>query len=417
MINSKRLWDNLISLGEIGKQENAGITRLGFTDEEREALRFVRILMEKAGLEVREDAVGNIIGRKEGTNPDAPAVLIGSHIDSVHNGGIFDGNLGILAGIEVLQTMNEQNISTKHPLEVYAFRDEEGCRFGFSSFGSRSAAGIVRQENFDYKDKDGLTIREVLKNNGLNPEEYKQAARKPEEIKAYLELHPEQGKVLECKNLSVGIVTGIASSLRLKVTIIGSTDHAGATPMELRKDSLTAAAEIILIIEKEASNTEDAVGTVGRIEAFPGGVNIIPGKVEFTIDLRDLSAEVGKELEDRIMKQAIEVCKKRGVEIEFEELQRVPPAPCDPEIISMMEKGCQGIDIPVFKLPSGAGHDAMQIINICPIGMIFVRSKDGISHHPDEWSSYEDCSKGAELLYETVLKLAIKEKVNNLAAL
>lgn len=406
MINKDRLWNNLMKLGEIGKHPSEGITRVAFTEEDRQGIRMVGALMKEAGLSVREDEVGNLIGRREGEEPNAPVVLIGSHLDSVFNGGIFDGSLGVLAGIEVLQSMKENGISTKHPIEVCAFRDEEGCRFGFSLLGSRGMAGTLTLENLEYRDKAGISLAEAMKGCSINPEEFAKASRKPEETKAYLELHVEQGKVLECANLPVGVVTGIAGSLRLMLTVTGKADHAGATPMNLRFDPLTAAAQIIGVVETEARATQSAVGTVGRIHAYPGGINIIPERVEFSIDLRDVSVEVSQQLEKSILSQAEDICTQRGLKLQVDFLQRVPPAPCSPEIIDTITESCRELGIEELHLPSGAGHDAMQIVNLCPIGMIFVRSKNGISHHPEEWSTPEDCAAGAKVLYQAVLKLA-----------
>jgi len=409
-INQKRLWNNLMFLAEIGKDPKGGITRLPFTKEDLKAKNLVRRLMEQAGLLVREDAVGNVIGRKEGTDPHAPVIVMGSHLDTVFNGGVFDGSLGVLAGIEILQCINERGVKTRHPIEVCAFRDEEGCRFNFSLLGSRGMTGGLKPEDLLHKDTDGITIAQAMSECGLNPEEIYLAARRPGDIKAYLELHVEQGKVLENSDRPVGIVAGIASSLRVMVTVTGQADHAGATPMTMRYDALAAAALIISVIEKEAKNTGSAVGTVGQIHAYPGGINIIPERVEFTLDLRDVSAEVGQRLEENIFKQAREICEQRGLDITFEVLQRVPPAPCSEEIIKTIRESCREIGVDALLLPSGAGHDAMQMINLCPIGMIFVRSRDGISHHPDEWSTPEDCALGTTVLYETVLKLAEKVK-------
>ncbi len=406
MINADRLWKNLLDIGEIGKNPDGGITRLAFTKEDRQAIKMVEALMKEAGLAVHEDEVGNLIGRKEGEDSNAPAVLIGSHLDSVFNGGIFDGSLGVLAGIEVLQSMKENGISTKHPIEVYVFRDEEGCRFNFSLLGSRGMSGTLKLENLEYRDNEGISLAEAMKSCGMNPKEFSKASRRPDEIKAYLELHVEQGKVLECENLQVGVVTGIASSLRLMVTVTGKADHAGATPMNLRFDALAAAAQIIGVVEKETRATKSAVGTVGQIHAYPGGINIIPGRVEFTVDLRDVSIKVAQQLEKSILLQAEDICTQRGLKLEVDFLQRVPPAPCSLEIIDTIAESCRELGIKELHLPSGAGHDAMQVVNLCPIGMIFVRSQNGISHHPAEWSTPEDCTAGAKVLYQTVLKLA-----------
>lgn len=406
MINKERLWKNLMDLGRIGRNPDGGISRLAFTKEDRQAIVMVEGLMKEAGLAVREDEVGNLIGRRAGEDPNAPALLIGSHLDSVFNGGVFDGSLGVLAGIEVLQTMNEKGIVTKHPIEVCVFRDEEGCRFNFSLLGSRGLTGTLQAESLGYKDKDGITLAEAMQGCGVNLQDFAKAARKPEEVKAYLELHIEQGKVLECANLPVGVVTGIASSLRLLVTVTGSADHAGATPMNLRFDAMAGAAEIISVIEKETKATQSAVGTVGRIQAYPGGINVIPGKVEFTVDLRDVSLEVGQRLEKTILAQAEEICTRRGLQLQVDYLQRVSPAPCSEAIIDKILESCRELGLKEFLLPSGAGHDAMQVIQLCPIGMIFVRSKNGVSHHPAEWSDQEDCAAGANVLFHSVLKLA-----------
>lgn len=406
MINKERLWNNLMTLGKIGKHPDGGITRLAFTKEDRQSISVVAALMKEAGLAVHEDEVGNLIGRREGESESAPAVLIGSHLDSVFNGGIFDGSLGILAGIEVVQTMQENNIRIKHPIEVCVFRDEEGCRFNFSLLGSRGMAGTLQSENLGYKDGEGISLAEAMRGCGMDPEGFSKASRRPDEVKGYLELHVEQGKVLECADLPIGVVTGIAGSLRMMVTVTGKADHAGATPMNLRFDALTAAAQMIGIIETEARATQSAVGTVGQIHAYPGGINIIPERVEFTVDLRDVSAEVGQQLEETILSQAKDICLQRGLTLQVDILQRVPPAPCSPEMINIISESCRELGITELQMPSGAGHDAMQMVNLCPIGMIFIRSQNGISHHPAEWSSPVDCAMGAQVLYQAVLKLA-----------
>jgi allantoate deiminase len=410
VINQERLWKRLMQLSAIGKQETGGVTRLSFTDEERAAKDLVRSFMREAGLRVYEDAVGNLIGRKEGRNAEAPVVLVGSHIDSVYNGGHFDGPLGVLAGVEALQTMNEQGVVTEHPIEVIAFTDEEGTRFSYGMIGSRGIAGLLTQEELQRKDKQGVTIAEAMRQAGLDPERIGEAVRPKGSVKAYVELHIEQGKVLESRNLSVGVVTGIAGPLWVKFILEGEAGHAGATPMGLRRDPLAAAAEIMLAIERVAAKNGTSVGTVGQIQAFPGGINIIPGRVEFSLDLRDVSQSVLDELERQILAEAERICRERGVRMQTELLQRIPPAPCSQEIQEAAKQACVMLGLEPFTLPSGAGHDGMQLVNLCPIGMIFVRSKDGISHNPAEYSSPEDCANGANVLYYTVLRLA--ERVN-----
>ncbi|WP_223587770.1 Zn-dependent hydrolase [Neobacillus bataviensis] len=411
MINAERLWSRLQLLSEIGKTESGGVTRLSFTQEERDAKNLVASFMKEAGLMVREDEVGNLIGRKEGLNPKASVVLTGSHVDSVFNGGNFDGPLGVLAAVEALQVMNDEEIETEHPIEVIAFTDEEGARFSFGMIGSRGIAGTLTQEELLNKDKQGISIAEAFVSSGLNPDEIAKAARKPGDVKAYVELHIEQGKVLEGQNLSTGIVSGLAGPLWLKFTFEGEVGHAGATPMPIRHDALTAAARVMLVIEEEASKTGTTVGTVGQVQVLPGGINIIPGHVEFTLDLRDIDENVRDGVEYQIRKAAAKICENQGVKLTIEDLQRVAPAPCSDLIKNAASEAFESLGLEVQFLPSGAGHDGMQLMDLCPMGMIFIRSKNGISHDPAEWSSKEDCRDGANVLYQTVLKLAV-QKVN-----
>ncbi|MFY0542869.1 Zn-dependent hydrolase [Brevibacillus sp. H7] len=408
MINQERLWDRLMKLAHIGKQESGGITRLSFTAEERAAKDLVKSFMLEAGLTVWEDAVGNLIGRKEGRNPDAPVVLVGSHIDSVYNGGNFDGPLGVLAGVEVLQTMNEQGVVTEHPIEVIAFTDEEGARFSYGMIGSRGIAGRLERSELEHKDKQGVSIAEAMRQAGLNPDEIGSAVRPRGSVKAYVELHIEQGKVLESRNLSVGVVSGLAGPLWLKFVLEGEAGHAGTTPMSLRQDPLAAAAQIMLAIERESAKTGTTVGTVGQIQVSPGGINIIPGRVEFSLDLRDVSEAVRDEVEQAIREQAERICRERGVGLCIELLQRIAPVPCSEEIQAAAKQACAALGFEPFTLPSGAGHDCMQLVDLCPVGMIFARSKDGISHNPAEFSSKEDCADSANVLYQTVLQLAVQ---------
>jgi allantoate deiminase len=406
MINQKRLFDRINELGQIGRREEGGVIRLSFTEEEKQAKDLIISYMTEAGLSIREDAIGNLIGRMEGTVPGAAAVLVGSHIDSVPNGGNFDGPLGVLAGIEVLQSMKEQGVKTVHPIEVIAFKDEEGTRFGFGMIGSRAIAGTLKLEDLQHADGQGISIADAMKSVGLDPERISDAARKQEDVKAYVELHIEQGKVLESYNLPAGVVSGIAGPLWLKFTLTGEAGHAGATPMKMRKDPMVAAAKIISYIEDETSKYPNAVGTVGKASISPGGVNVIPKQIEFTLDLRDIDQGARNEIEQNIVSYAQQICNDRGIELSVGTLQRVAPAPCSREIRQTIEKACEEVGITPFTLTSGAGHDGMQFRNFCPVGMIFVRSQNGVSHDPGEWSSADDCGVGAEILYHTILQLA-----------
>ncbi|WP_025948772.1 hydantoinase/carbamoylase family amidase [Geobacillus thermocatenulatus] len=406
MIQGERLWRRLMELGEVGKKRSGGVTRLSFTAEERKAKDLVASYMRKAGLFVYEDAAGNLIGRKEGANPDAPVVLVGSHLDSVYNGGCFDGPLGVLAGVEVVQTMNEQGVVTHHPIEVVVFTDEEGARFRFGMVGSRAMAGTLPPEALECRDSEGISLAEAMKQAGLDPDRLPQAARKPRTVKAYVELHIEQGRVLEEAGLPVGIVTGIAGLIWVKFTIEGKAEHAGTTPMSLRRDPMAAAAQIMAVIEKEARRTGTTVGTVGQLHVFPGGINVIPERVEFVLDLRDLKAEVRDQVWNAIAAQAETIAKERNVRLTTERLQEMSPVLCSDEVKRAAEAACRKLGYPPFWLPSGAAHDGVQLAPLCPIGMIFVRSQDGVSHSPAEWSTKEDCAAGASVLYHTVWQLA-----------
>ncbi|MEV9641078.1 Zn-dependent hydrolase [Mammaliicoccus sciuri] len=405
MINKERLWARLTGLSGIGKQESGGVTRFSFTREEREAKALVSSYMTEAGMTVREDAVGNLIGKKEGRQKNAPAVLMGSHIDTVLNGGMFDGALGVIAGIEVVHAMSERDIQPDHPIEVIAFTDEEGSRFGFGMIGSRAIAGTLTDKDLEQRDENGITIAEAMEESGLDPKLVADAAKDPADVKAYVELHIEQGRVLENHGLAAGTVSGIAGPLWMKWTITGEAGHAGATPMNMRKDPLMAASEIMQFIEGEAKKYPNLVATIGRIAVKPGGVNVIPSEATFTLDLRDIDEEIRQQAEEKMVAHAQQVCRDRGVEIEFETLQRVTPVPCSAVIRQTIQAACLKLGLKSFELPSGAGHDGMQFKDFCPIGMVFVRSQNGISHNPEEWSTKEDCGKGTEVLYETVLSL------------
>ncbi|MGG3161958.1 hydantoinase/carbamoylase family amidase [Geobacillus stearothermophilus] len=406
MIQGERLWQRLMELGEVGKKPSGGVTRLSFTAEERRAKDLVASYMREAGLFVYEDAAGNLIGRKEGANPDAPVVLVGSHLDSVYNGGCFDGPLGVLAGVEVVQTMNEHGVVTHYPIEVVAFTDEEGARFRFGMIGSRAMAETLPPEALECRDAEGISLAEAMKQAGLDPDRLPQAARKPGTVKAYVELHIEQGRVLEEAGLPVGIVTGIAGLIWVKFIIEGKAEHAGATPMSLRRDPMAAAAQIIAIIEEEARRTGTTVGTVGQLHVYPGGINVIPERVEFVLDLRDLKAEVRDQVWNAIAARAETIAKERNVRLTTERLQEMAPVLCSEVVKQAAERACKQLGYPPFWLPSGAAHDGVQLAPICPIGMIFVRSQDGVSHSPAEWSTKEDCAVGAEVLYHTVWQLA-----------
>ena len=342
VIDEDRLWKRLEQLGEIGRNHSTGgITRLSFTDEERAAKDLVASYMKEANLTVREDAVGNLIGRREGRDPEAPVIMVGSHIDSVYEGGMFDGPLGVLAGIEVLQTIDAQEATTRHPIEVISFTDEEGARFGFGMIGSRAVAGTLQYSDLERTDELGISIAKAMERRGLDPGSIDEAARSEGSVKAYVEVHIEQGKVLESRGLPVGVVEGIASILWRRFLVSGEAGHAGTNPMNIRRDSLAAAARILQVIEEEAGKNGTTVGTVGQLEVSPGGINIIPGETRFTLDLRDLSEQVRDSTERLILDNSEKACLERSVTLSSEVLQRVEAAPCSQSVRDAASEACR----------------------------------------------------------------------------
>lgn len=402
MINGVRLLQHLQDLSQIGRNEKTGgINRFSFTPEEKQAIELVTTYMEQAGMSVTIDAVGNLIGTYGEGNE---TIMLGSHIDTVPEGGKFDGALGVLAAIEVVHTIHEQQLLPSKKIQVVAFKDEEGTRFGFGLLGSSAMAGLLTEEQLQHTDEAGIAIEQAMKDFHLSPYPLTQVHR--HDIKAYLEMHIEQGKVLENEDLPVGVVTGIAAPLWLEVTVTGVSEHAGATPMPIRQDALTAASEMILAIEQLLNNTTDSVATVGKLMVSPNGTNVIPGKVTFSIDLRDIDENKVSALEQEIMQQLQQIAERRHVTLTSKVLQRIKPAKTDAMLQQQLTISIEKQGIRPYSLISGAGHDAMNIAEIAPIGMLFVRSKDGISHNPLEYSSDEDIIVATNIFYDTVVELA-----------
>ncbi|MBT2649158.1 Zn-dependent hydrolase [Bacillus sp. ISL-34] len=404
MINSKRLLGHLAELSEIGKNDaTGGITRFSYTYVEQEAVDLVMEYMRQAGLAVTVDEVGNVIGSTPGTGP---AIVVGSHIDTVPEGGKFDGTLGVLSAIEIAQTLKEQQVEQTKPLKVVAFKDEEGSRFGFGMIGSRAMAGTLKESHLNILDNDGISIAQAMQKSGFNPKTIADA--KLEDIDVYVEMHIEQGKVLEKANLPVGIVSGVAGPLWLEITLEGMSEHAGATPMNIRKDALAGASECMIEIETLMQSESTAVATVGKLNVYPNGTNVIPGKVVFTIDIRDIDEEHRNGLEKQIISIIQQVSQKRDLQWNIRELQRVKPVKADPALQQLLSDKIKEAGIEPLKLISGAGHDAMQFGDRCPITMLFVRSKDGISHNPLEYSSEEDIALATEVFYKFIYALVRK---------
>ena len=412
LINIERLLNNIENLAKIGATSEGGVSRLSFTKNETLANDFVEQLMKNAGMETTKDAIGNVIGTYRRSEQFDSPLIIGSHIDTVPNGGKYDGALGVLTAIEVIHTMHEHNISYARPIKVIAFKDEEGCRFGVGMLGSSAVIGGFDYSLLDVKDANDVTISEAMVAQGYNPDDIHLC--KIENIYAYLELHIEQGRVLESKNLPVGVVTGIAGPIWFEVTVEGIHEHAGATPMHLRNDALAGAAEMLLEIEAIANRYENGVATVGKLEIQNAGINVIPGKVSFICDLRHIDENERDAMERQITEKIHHIAEKRQLNFSIKDLQRISPVLTDSALVEKISHAVEKVGVTPFQLSSGAGHDAMLFAGHCPIGMIFVRTKDGISHNPVEYASPEDIQIGAEVLLETVLGLKVENSVKSI---
>lgn len=410
-INASRLKKYIHDLAQVGKLGETGVCRLALSEEYREGIDLVKKWMDEAGLQTRVDNFGNLIGRLEGKNPSAPVLMIGSHIDSQPNGGRYDGPIGVLGGLEVLQTMKENDITPENPIEVIAFCDEEGYRFKVGLFGSRGILGKLEDGELEREDENGITRREALISFGANPDKLEDSEYEKDSIKHYLEMHIEQGPVLEDKDEPVGIVEGIAGPLWLTVEITGYAGHAGTVPMALRKDALVGAAKMITSLNTIVKQNEDAptVGTIGSIDVHPDARAVIPDKVSFTVDLRDIDKKRRDQCENDFRKAVHEICQEHQLTYTIKVDSNIAPNFCDEDIKEKMRESSKDMglkDVP--ELASGAFHDALTMADACPFGMIFVQSKDGVSHNPDEFSTNEDIAVGTELLYRTALKLTSK---------
>ncbi|MFK3960715.1 Zn-dependent hydrolase [Pseudalkalibacillus hwajinpoensis] len=410
-INRSRLQSHLEELAKIGKIGETGVCRLAHSKEDREAVDVVKRWMEEAGLTARIDGFGNLIGRIEGSEKDKPILMLGSHIDSQPYGGRFDGTSGALGAIEVVHTMKDNGVLPKRTIEVICFSDEEGSRFNKGVFGVRALAGLLEDGELERKDKKGMTRKEALKEFGVEPDLTQSPVYKKGDIEAFLELHIEQGPVLESKDKPVGIVSGISGPIWLTVTLEGFAGHAGSVPMPLRKDAMVGASEIITkfdqLIKEEGKET--TVGTVGSVQVFPNSRNIIPEKVEFTMDLRDIDLEHRTLLEKKLYTIIEEASSTYKLTYTITEDTRSEPRYCADWIKEIMseEDKALGFESPV--LMSGPFHDALFMSYISDYGMIFVRCEKGISHNPLEFAEIDDIEKGVQLLYKTAVRIAQKE--------
>jgi N-carbamoyl-L-amino-acid hydrolase len=396
-------------LASIGRGAT-GITRLPLSAEDLEARRYVMGLMEEVGLQVTTDAVGNIFAKRvQAADRSLASVLTGSHICTGTNYGKYDGVVGVLCALEAIRLFNEQNIATVHPIEVVVFTAEEPERFKAFMPGSRSVAGKLSVEDLrSFEDEDGITFYDALVRAGYHPQELAAARRTRETVKAYVELHIEQGRVLGDLGKRIGIVTAITAPTRFWVTIVGRADHSGATPMGLRKDALCAAAELILAVEQYGKEEaqRSTVATVGYIKAEPGSMVVVPGQVTVSVDIRGIDAASKKRVFDNVQQTIIRLSQQRNVDIDTEMIHHTDPVPLSKEIISTIQETCGELGTDAWVMHSGAGHDAQQMASFTDAGMIFVPSVDGISHNPREYTPIEDIVLGTELLAHVLLKLS-----------
>lgn len=400
-INSDRLNESIEKLAQIGQVSDGGVTRIAFSQEDIAARNLVQNWMIEAGMNVSIDPAGNIIGRYEGKRAKFPALATGSHIDTVPNGGRFDGNLGVLAGIEIVRTLKENNIRLEHPIEVIVFTDEEN-----TMIGSKAMAGTASNNAEFYRLADGTPIEESLAKMGGDWSKFSSAKRDRSQIAAYIELHVEQGGILDSFDKQIGVVEGVVGMYRGIITVTGKANHAGTTPMEMRQDALVAAAQIVLEINNLGKTFPGKqVATVGKFNVFPNATNIVPGQVEMSIDVRDLSAENVKNLIAKLEQRLTEIAANTQTKISLKPYLWVDPTLSAVAIQNAIVESCNELGFSHYSLPSRAGHDAQEIGRFTDMGMIFIPSIEGISHSPKEYTTPEQCTQGTNILLQTFLRL------------
>ena len=400
--NPDRMEQRINALGEYGANPEGGVSRVAFSDADLAGRAYIMNLMHEAGLSVRIDTAGNIIGRREGREDGLPVIMFGSHIDSVPNGGNYDGDVGVIGAIEAIELLNENGMSTQHPLEVVIFTDEEG---GLT--GSRAMVGQLSDATLEVMSHSGMTIREGIREVGGDPDRLDLASRNPGELLAFIELHIEQGAILDEENVDIGVVEGIVGIRWWDVAIEGIANHAGTTPMNKRSDAMVSAAELTLAINEVATAMPGRqVATVGRIRAEPGAPNVIPGEVVLSLEIRDLDGAKIQRVFERIQAEAMRIANTRNTPIRFQEIDvAAPPAPTDQQMRRIISNSADALGLSFKLMPSGAGHDAQDMTHIAPTGMIFVPSVHGLSHSPKEFTTPEAMANGASLLLKTVLAI------------
>ncbi|MFH5821006.1 Zn-dependent hydrolase [Georgenia sp. AZ-5] len=392
------------SLSEPG----SGVTRLAYSTLERQAHAYFRAAMEELGLSVRTDAAGNTIAEAAGTDPGARALGTGSHLDSVPSGGRFDGIAGVAAAMEVARLLSTTGLRTCHPVRIVVFASEEGARFGQACNGSRIVAGLTDTADLErLTDADGITMAAAMRSVGLHPHDIGDARWHHDDWAAFIELHIEQGSVLESLGVPVGVVDVISGSTRLAIDLHGRASHSGGTPMHQRADALAAASELVLLAERLARRTRHhgTRATVGRLEVSPGSLTTIPGKVRFTLDVRDVDADRQHQTVSEFLSRATELCQRRTIRLTSQLLADTPPVVLPERVKHHLVRASEARGVAYRVMPSGASHDAQMVNRVVPTGMVFVPSRDGISHAPEEWTNAEDIATGAGVLLEALLAL------------
>lgn len=400
--DTARLERRIHELGRFGANPEGGVSRVAFSAADIAGREYVKSLMRGAGLDVRVDAAGNVIGRRAGTDPALPVIMTGSHIDSVPKGGNYDGDVGVLGAIEVAELLRANGIATRHPFEFVVFTDEEG-----GTVGSQAMAGRLRASAFEVVSHSGLTIGNGIRAVGGDPERILDAQRKPGSVAAFVELHIEQGAILDESGIDIGVVEGIVGIRWWDVSVEGIANHAGTTPMNRRRDALVSAAELTLAANRIASTTPGTqVATVGKINAEPGAPNVIPGRVTLTLEIRDLEADKMQSVFAAVEAEAKRIADARGTSIRFDEVDlSLTPAPTDERLRKLVESAAASLGLSFRRMPSGAGHDAQDMAHVAPMGMIFVPSQGGISHAPREFTAPADLANGADVLLRTLLEI------------
>ena len=400
-VDPKRLRERIDRMAQIGGSTQ-GVTRLAFTEADLRGRAYVTRLMQEAGLEVRVDEAGNLSGLLQGGSPALAPIVLGSHTDTVPRAGVYDGVLGVMAAIECVQVLGENGIRTRHPLEVLVFANEEG---GLT--GSRALSGRLNSQALEESSRSGMSIREGIAALGGNAERISRVIRRPGEVKAYLELHIEQGGSLESEGTDIGIVEGFVGIRWWDVTVRGSANHAGTTPMNARRDALLAAARLVIAVNRAATSLPGRqVATVGRISAEPGAPNVIPGRVTLSLELRDLAKPKLDQVFREIRRQARLIGQETKTEIEFTEIDiGVEPTLTDPKLQEVIRQAAEALDLSYARMPSGAAHDAQNMAHVAPSALIFVPSVGGISHSPEEYTRPRDVANGANLLLQTLIRL------------